>query len=67
MISITSIHFRESYRCGVFYAGDIGAKPIKALYVVPKRFKFDCNRPEAELIEDAKKECIDLVSFENRG
>merc|ERR1712241_56045 len=55
----------ESYRCGVFYAGPPGAKPIKALYVVPKRFSFNCDRPEAELIEDAKKECIDL--FENLG
>merc|ERR1712029_1097293 len=55
----------ESYRCGVFYAGAIGAKPIKALYVVPKRFKFDCDRPEEELIESAKQECIAL--FENLG
>jgi len=54
-----------SYRCGVFYAGALGEKPIKALYVVPKRFPFDCDRAEPELIEAAKTECIDL--FENLG
>merc|ERR1719189_1153699 len=55
----------SSYRCGVFYAGALGEKPIKALYVVPKRFPFDCDRAEPELIEAAKTECIDL--FENLG
>ena len=57
------LFFRASYRCGVFYAGALGEKPIKALYVVPKRFPFDCDRAEPELIEAAKTECIDLVSF----
>jgi len=59
------IKAEESYRCGVFYAGPPGEKPIQALYVVPKRFKFDCTRDEPELIESANQECIDL--FTNLG
>lgn len=56
------IKANESYRCGVFYAAAPNEKPLKSLFVVPRRFPFDCNRPQAEIIEAVKKECYDLVS-----
>ena len=54
--------FSESYRCGIFYAGKKGAKPIRALHVLPKRFTFDCSRDYEIMSQEVKKECGSIVS-----
>lgn len=56
------IKANESYRCGVFYAAGPNEKPLKSLFVVPRRFSFDCTKPQAEIHKSVKKECYDLVS-----
>ena len=56
------LFFSESYRCGIFYAGEKGAKPIRALHVLPKRFTFDCSRDYEIMSQEVKKECGSIVS-----
>lgn len=32
----------QSFRCGLFFAGEIGAKPKETLYIIPKLFPAKC-------------------------
>ena len=58
-----NIYFRNSYRCGVFYAGDEpGDVPRFTVFVLPKRFEMDCAKDPEEQKAEAKKECTELVS-----
>merc|ERR1712026_515080 len=59
----------ESYRCGIFYAGELGAKPIRALHVLPKRFKYDCDSGKSyeEMSKEIKKECGSLFELMGKG
>lgn len=60
---IINIYFRNSYRCGVFYAGDEpGDVPRFTVFVLPKRFEMDCAKDPEEQKAEAKKECTELVS-----
>ena len=58
---------RNSYRCGIFFAGDnIGDPPRFKIFVIPKRFELDCGRSEEILKSEVKDECNELVSFHFR-
>ena len=62
-ILLLLIYFRNSYRCGVFYAGDEpGDVPRFTVFVLPKRFEMDCAKDPEEQKAEAKKECTELVS-----
>lgn len=53
---------RNSYRCGVFFAGDnINDDPRFKIFIIPKRFGTDCGRNKAAIQAEVKKECTDLV------
>ena len=54
---------RNSYRCGVFFAGDNpGDAPRFTIFVIPKRFGMNCDRDAGVVKEEARQECFDLVS-----
>ena len=38
-----SIFYRESFRCGVFFAGEYKAKPFQKLFILPKRFAINAS------------------------
>merc|ERR1712062_647325 len=57
-----SLAEENSYRCGVFYAGDEpGDVPRFTVFVLPKRFEMDCAKDPEEQKAEAKKECTELV------
>merc|ERR1712038_1484670 len=56
-----SLAEENSYRCGVFYAGDEpGDVPRFTVFVLPKRFEMDCAKDPEEQKAEAKKECTEL-------
>merc|ERR1711994_434580 len=56
-----SLAEENSYRCGVFYAGDEpGDVPRFTVFVLPKRFEMDCAKDPEEQTAEAKKECTEL-------
>lgn len=36
------LNMKESFRCGLFFAGELGKKPKETLYIIPKLFPADC-------------------------
>merc|ERR1712111_287055 len=62
-----SVGANESYLCGIFYAGEKGAKPIRALHVLPKRFTFDCSRDYEIMSQEVKKECGSIFELMGKG
>ena len=61
---ISFINFqRNSYRCGIFFAGDeLNDPPRFKIFIIPKRFKLDCGQPEEDAKTKAKDGCNELVS-----
>jgi len=50
----------ESFRCGLFFAGEKGEKPKESLYVIPKLFPAaDCSNPDQESFN---KFCTDIFN-----
>ena len=57
---------RNSYRCGVFFAGDeLNDAPRLTIFVVPKRFPMECSKDKNALKAEAKEECVEFVSKAN--
>jgi len=47
----------ESFRCGVFFAGDYKAKPFQKLFIIPKRFAINAtfhNEDQDDALTDTK-------------
>ena len=56
---------RNSYRCGIFFAGDeLGDPPRFKIFVIPKRFETDCGKSKDVLDQEIKDECNELVKYE---
>ena len=49
--------YSESFRCGVFFAGDYKAKPFQKLFIIPKRFAINAtfhNEDQDDALTDTK-------------
>jgi len=59
---------RNSYRCGVFLAGDeLNDAPRLTIFVVPKRFPMECSKDKNALKAEAKEECVEFFKFILKG
>ncbi len=49
---------RDSWRCGIFFSGNQGTSPRAKIFVLPKKFPADCDKPRVDVYNST---CHELV------